>query len=283
MKKAKLKFDTIILSDVHLGAPGCRIDEVNDFLKHTRCRTLILNGDIIDTWQLAGSGVWTKKHTKFLRIILKKIQKHNTRVIYLRGNHDDILKQFIPMNFAGIQLAETYVHSTPQGDYLVLHGDIFDSITTHMRWLAHIGDFGYNLLLKANRFYNYYRAWRGKDYFSLSAYVKARVKTAVSFISSFEDVLVDVAKSRGYRGVICGHIHTAADKTIEGVHYLNSGDWVESLTALVQDKTGRIRVIDYKEFRQLQDAKTMQKLLKRQARAIAQGEPAPHAQGISAD
>lgn len=283
MKKAKLKFDTVILSDVHLGAPGCRIDEVNDFLKHTKCRTLILNGDIIDTWQLAGSGVWTKKHTKFLRIILKKIQKHNTRVIYLRGNHDDILKQFIPMNFAGIQLAETYVHSTPHGDYLVLHGDIFDSITTHMRWLAHIGDFGYNLLLKANRFYNYYRAWRGKDYFSLSAYVKARVKTAVSFISSFEDVLVDVAKSRGYRGVICGHIHTAADKTIQGVHYLNSGDWVESLTALVQDKTGRIRVIDYKEFRQLQEAKTMQKLLKRQARAIAQGESAPHPEGISAD
>ncbi len=270
MKKAKLKYETIVLSDVHLGAPGCRIQEVNDFLKHTRCRTLILNGDIIDTWQLAGRGVWTKDHTRFMRIILKKIQKQNTRVVYLRGNHDDILKQFLPLNFAGIQLAETYVHNTPQGDYLCLHGDIFDAITTHMRWLAHIGDFGYNLLLSVNRYYNQWRAWRGLPYFSLSAVVKARVKTAVSFISEFETTLVRIAKERGYRGVICGHIHTAADRMIDGVHYLNSGDWVESLTALVQDKQGNFSVIDYNQFRQLQEERTQQKQLKKKARAIAE-------------
>jgi UDP-2,3-diacylglucosamine pyrophosphatase LpxH len=271
MKRAKLKYKSVIISDVHLGAPGCRIDEVNHFLKHIKCQRLILNGDIIDSWQLKRrTGYWSKKHSQFVKIVLNKVVKDNTKIIYLRGNHDDILDRFLPVSFAGVYVTDKYVHRTPQGDYLVVHGDVFDAITTHMKWLAKLGDVGYNMLLKVNRWYNAYRAWRGKPYFSLSALIKAKVKGAVSFISSFEDTLVDIASQRGYKGVICGHIHTAADKQLNGIHYLNSGDWVESLTAIVEHKDGRMEIIDYNEFlRRLEE-----KQLRMEAKAFLQAQAA---------
>lgn len=270
MKKPRLRFKTVVLSDIHLGAPGCRIDEVNHFMKHTRCEKLILNGDIIDTWQLKGSGTWTVKHSRFIRLVLNKIDKHGTRIIYLRGNHDDLLDRFLPMSFANIHLVREYVHRTAKGDYLVLHGDVFDAITTHMKWLAKMGDFGYNLLLKMNRYYNAYRAWRGKGYDSLSQKVKAKVKGAVSFISKFEEALVQIAKEKGYAGVICGHIHTAADKELGGIHYLNSGDWVESLTALVEHADGRWEIISYPDFLVRLSERKEQMEAKRQAKLMAQ-------------
>lgn len=255
-KRPKLKYRTVIISDTHMGAPGCRIDELNDFIKHIKCEKLILNGDIIDTWALKRRwGKWTKKHSRFIKLVLNKVVKHDTKVIYLRGNHDDVLDRVLPLNFAGIRIISQYVHKTRHGDYLCLHGDIFDAITTNMTWLAKLGDVGYTLLLKINRWYNRYRAWRGKEYYSLSQAVKAKVKGAVSFISKFETTLVDLAKQKGYKGVICGHIHTAADKDLNGVHYLNSGDWVESLTALVEHKDGRIELITYKDFLLRQEAK----------------------------
>ena len=273
---AKLKFRTVILSDVHLGSNGCQIDAVNDFLKHVKCDKLILNGDIIDTWALKRNGVWTKQHSRFVRLVLNKIEKQNTRVIYLRGNHDDILDRFLPMSFAGIQIVRQHVHRTPKGDYLVLHGDIFDAITTHMAWLAKLGDIGYTLLLEINKWYNKWRAWRGQDYWSLSAAVKARVKGAVSFISSFEDTLIKIAHDKGYRGVICGHIHTAADKTLNGVHYLNSGDWVESLTALVEYPDGRIEVLDYLDFKKMLAIKKAERKARKQARELGLPALAPN-------
>ncbi len=247
----KLRVKTVILSDVHLGTSDCRVEEVNHFLKHVRCEKLILNGDIIDGWQLRRSGSWTKQHSRFIRIVLKMLEKRDTRVIYLRGNHDDILARFLPLQFENLEIVEQHIHEGVERRYLVLHGDVLDAITMKMVWLSHLGDFGYHLLMRLNRVYNRYRAWRGLEYYSISKAIKARVKGAVNFVSKFEDQIVDLARRHDCTGVMCGHIHTAADKTIAGIHYLNSGDWVESLTALVEHHDGRFELIEWEHFRQM--------------------------------
>jgi UDP-2,3-diacylglucosamine pyrophosphatase LpxH len=244
----KLHVRTVIISDVHLGTPESKVREVNHFLRHTRCAKLILNGDIIDGWQLRRGGSWTKAHTRFVRIILKKLEKRGTEVVYLRGNHDDILASFLPLEFENLRVVEDYVHETPRGRYLVLHGDVFDTVTKNFVFLAHLGDWGYRLLLTLNRFYNAWRAWRGKEYWSLSRAIKARVKEAVSHISKFEEHIVQLARERECVGILCGHIHTPADKMIGDIHYLNSGDWVESLTAVVEHFDGRFELIDFTSF-----------------------------------
>ncbi|MBP6865081.1 MAG: UDP-2,3-diacylglucosamine diphosphatase [Candidatus Didemnitutus sp.] len=246
--KPVLQVRTAILSDVHLGTPHSKADEAAHFLKHVRCERLILNGDIIDGWRLTRDGRWSKSHTRFIRRVLTLVQKKDTEVIYLRGNHDDFLARLLPMDFGRIQLAEDYVLETARGRYLVLHGDVFDGVVKNMVFLAHLGDLGYALLLRLNRAYNWFRALRGKEYFSLSKAIKARVKQAVSFIGKFEEQVAALARNRGCVGAICGHIHTPADKTIDGIHYLNSGDWVESLTAIVEHLDGRFELIDFKDF-----------------------------------
>lgn len=246
--KPTLNVRTVILSDVHLGTPHCKADEVTHFLKHVRCERLILNGDIIDGWRLKRDGRWTKPHTRFVRRVLTLVQKKDTDVIYLRGNHDDFLARLLPMRFDRLSLVEDYVLESASGRYLVLHGDVFDGVVKNMVFLAHLGDMGYALLLRLNRTYNWFRKLRGKEYFSLSAAIKARVKQAVSFIGKFEDQVAALARERGCSGVICGHIHTAADKQIGGIHYLNSGDWVESLTAIVEHHDGRFELITFKDF-----------------------------------
>lgn len=246
--KNLLRVRTVILSDVHLGTSECKALEVNHFLRHTRSDKLILNGDIIDGWQLARSGHWTKAHTRFVRIVLKKLEKKNTEVIYLRGNHDDILSSFLPLDFENLRIVEEYVHEGPRGRYLVLHGDVFDTVTKNFVFLAHLGDWGYRMLLKLNRWYNMWRAWRGKEYWSLSKAIKARVKEAVNHVSNFEQHISDLAHQRGCIGAMCGHIHTAADKMIGDVHYLNSGDWVESMTAIVEHLDGRYELINFADF-----------------------------------
>lgn len=244
----KLHVRTVILSDVHLGTRDSKVREVNHFLRHTRCQKLILNGDIIDGWQLRRGGSWNKTHTRFVRIILKKIEKRDTEVIYLRGNHDDILASFLPLVFENLHIVEDHIHETPRGKYLVLHGDIFDSITKNFVFLSHLGDWGYQMLLAINRAYNAWRKWRGKEYWSLSKAIKARVKDAVNHISKFEEHIADLARQRDCIGVLCGHIHTPADKMIGDIHYLNSGDWVESLTAIVEHWDGRFELIDFNTF-----------------------------------
>jgi len=248
MSKPTLNVRTVILSDVHLGTPHSKADEVTHFLKHVRCERLVLNGDIIDGWRLTRDGQWTKAHTRFVRRILTLVQKKDTDVVYLRGNHDDFLARLLPMRFDRLTLAEDCVLETAQGRYLVLHGDVFDGVVKNMVFLAHLGDIGYALLLRLNRFYNWFRRLRGKEYFSLSQAIKARVKQAVSFIGKFEDQIAALARARGCRGVICGHIHTPADKMIGDIHYLNSGDWVESLTAIVEHHDGRFELITFQEF-----------------------------------
>lgn len=244
----KLHVRTVILSDVHLGTRDSKVQEVNHFLRQVRCEKLILNGDIIDGWQLRRGGNWTKAHTRFVRIVLKKIEKRDTEVIYLRGNHDDILASFLPFAFENLHVVEDHIHETPHGRYLVLHGDIFDTVTKNFVFLSHLGDWGYQMLLGINRAYNAWRSWRGKEYWSLSKAIKARVKDAVNHISKFEEHIAQLARQRGCTGVLCGHIHTPADKMIDDIHYLNSGDWVESLTAIVEHWDGRFELIDFTHF-----------------------------------
>ncbi len=248
MSKSHLNVRTVIVSDIHLGTPHSKAEEVTHFLKYVRCEKLILNGDIIDGWRLQRGDVWTKAHTRFIRRVLTMVQKRDTEVIYLRGNHDDFLGRLLPMQFESLSLGEDYVLESRTGKYLVLHGDVFDGVVKNMVFLAHLGDLGYNFLLRLNRVYNWFRALRGKEYFSLSQAIKARVKQAVSFVGKFEDQLAALARDRGCTGVICGHIHTPADKMIGDIHYLNSGDWVESMTAVVEHYDGRFELITFKEF-----------------------------------
>ena len=250
MERKRLRVRTVIISDVHLGTPDCKAREVNHFLRTVRCEKLILSGDIIDGWQLKRTGQWTKAHTRFIRIVLKKLEKRGTEVVYLRGNHDDILSAFLPLEFENLRIVEDYIHEGPRGRYLVLHGDVFDTVTKNFVFLAHLGDWGYRALLQLNRIYNAWRAWRGKEYWSLSKAIKARVKEAVSHVSNFEEHIAELARARGCTGVMCGHIHTAADKMLGPVHYLNSGDWVESLTAIVEHYDGRFELISFPQFAQ---------------------------------
>lgn len=248
MNKQTLHYKTLILSDVHLGSADCKVNEVNHLLKHVRCEKLILNGDIIDGWRLKRKGGWTKAHSRFIRLVLKKVEKKDTQVIYLRGNHDDILGRFLPLTFEGIKVVEEYIHDTGERKYLVFHGDVFDSVTCNLSFIAHLGAIGYDWLLGFNRIYNKWRAFRGKEYYSISKKIKAKVKSAVNFISKFEDSVVALAKARNCQGAICGHIHTPDDKMLEDIHYLNSGDWVESLTAIVEHGNGQMEVIPYARF-----------------------------------
>lgn len=248
MSKPFLHVRSAILSDVHLGTPHSKADEAVHFLKHVRCEKLYLNGDIIDGWRLRRDGRWTKSHTRFVRRVLTMAQKKDTEVVYLRGNHDDFLGRLLPMHFERIHVVEDIVIENARGQYLMLHGDVFDGVVKNMVFLAHLGDAGYALLLRLNRLYNAFRRLRGKEYFSLSKAIKARVKQAVSFIGKFEDQVAALARSRGCVGVICGHIHTPADKMIDGIHYLNSGDWVESLSAIVEHHDGRFELIAFDEF-----------------------------------
>lgn len=229
-----------------MGTPDCKIKEVNHLLKHTNCDKLVLNGDIIDGWSLKRRGGWKDAHTQFVQLVLKKINKQKTEVIYLRGNHDDLLSRFLPLNFDKLKIVEEHTHYGPKGKYLVLHGDCFDAVTVNHKWLAVLGDIAYQTLLKSN--HKTYRARRSKEFFSLSKAIKAKVKQAVNFIGKYEEQLQNLAISRQCDGIICGHIHTPDDKMLGNIHYLNSGDWVESLTAVVEYEDGRLEVINYKKF-----------------------------------
>ena len=246
----KVFFRTLVLSDLHLGTKDAQARELLEVLRGVKCEKLILNGDIIDLWSLQRKNYWSPAHTAVVRRIMKMAEKDGTKAIYLRGNHDDFIRRLIPITFDRIELAEEHVHTDLHGRrYLCIHGDAFDTVTAKMRWLAVLGDVSYQILLDVNRVYNRWRAWRGKEYFSLSQAIKGKVKSAVNFISSFEEHLQTLASRRGCDGVICGHIHKAEDRMMGQVRYLNSGDWVESLTAIVEETDGQIRVVDHVELR----------------------------------
>ena len=243
----KTKFKTIVVSDVHLGTKGSKAKEISRFLKQYECENLILNGDIIDGWQLKKSGSWKRKHTRFFNRIIKMIENQNTRVYYLRGNHDDFLDQILPLQIGKLSIQQDMIYESNGKKYFITHGDVFDSITTNLRWIAYIGDVGYTFLLWLNRVVNFYRFKRGLPYFSLSKYVKGKVKSAVSYIDQYEVELAKMARIKGCDGIICGHIHKAEKRIIDGIEYLNSGDWVETMSALAEDHEGNWQLIYYNE------------------------------------
>lgn len=243
----KIECKTIIVSDVHLGTKGSKSKELVRFLKQYRCKNLILNGDIIDGWQLRKSGKWKRKHTRFFTKILKMIEEDGTKITYLRGNHDDFLDQVLPFTVGNLEIARDMIYESKDRKYYIVHGDVFDSITSQFKWIAKLGDIGYTFLLWLNRQYNFRRMKKGLPYFSLSQKIKGKVKKAVKYIDDFETQLASMAKYKNCEGIICGHIHQPAMKMIDGVHYMNSGDWVESMTALVEDMQGEWSLVYYTE------------------------------------
>jgi UDP-2,3-diacylglucosamine pyrophosphatase LpxH len=243
----KTNYKTIIVSDVHLGTKGSKAKEIARFLKQFHCDNLILNGDIIDGWQLKKSGSWKRKHTRFFNRVLKMMENQSTNVYYLRGNHDDFLDQILPLQIGRLQILADMTYESNGKTYFITHGDVFDSITTNLRWIAYLGDVGYTFLLWLNRVVNYYRFKKGLPYFSLSQFVKGKVKQAVSYVDDYETELAKMAKAKGCDGIICGHIHKAENRMIDGIHYLNSGDWVETMSALAEDHEGNWELIYFNQ------------------------------------
>ena len=239
-------YRSIFISDVHLGTKDCQAEKLNNFLKHNSCDTLYLVGDIIDAWKIKqNKWRWKQSHTNVIRRILGHA-KRDTRVVYVAGNHDEFLRPFMhyDIGFGMIEVVNQIEHiGADNQHYLVVHGDLFDGITRLAPWLAMLGDKAYDFILGLNTRINWIRHRFGFGYFSLSLFLKHRVKKAVDFIFKFEKNLADYCKKRGFDGVICGHIHHAEIKTIDGIVYMNDGDWVESCTALVEHHDGRWEII----------------------------------------
>lgn len=240
---------SIFLSDIHLGSGGCKAEALLEFLRDYDSDYLFLVGDIIDGWQLKSRWYWPQAHNDVIQKILRKVRK-GTRVRYIAGNHDSFVRKFIGLTFGGIEVCEDYVHVTADGKRLWLtHGDYFDGVIQHSRWITHIGDVAYESVLVVNSHLNRLRARVGLPYWSLSSYLKYKVKTAVQFIATFEEAVAKEAKKRGMDAVLCGHIHHAAMREIDGVLYLNDGDWVESLTAMVEHHDGRFELVEWQKVR----------------------------------
>ena len=236
-------YKTIFISDIHLGSKACQAELLLDFLKHNDSEKLYLVGDIIDGWRLKRKWYWPQSHNDVVQKILRKARK-GTEIIYVPGNHDEGLRRYIGTHFGGIEVRPTDIYEAVNGDkYLVLHGDSFDNVMLYARWLARIGDHAYDLVLRLNTVFNGLRRLMGLRYWSLSSFLKIKVKNAVQFISEFERVLVQEAQKAGVQGVICGHIHHAQMKRYGDVIYMNDGDWVESCTALVEHFDGTWEIV----------------------------------------
>jgi UDP-2,3-diacylglucosamine pyrophosphatase LpxH len=244
---ARTDYRSVFISDTHLGTRGCRSDFLADFLRRTTCQHLFLVGDIIDGWRLRKSWYWDDSHDEVLRLILRQARA-GAEVTYIPGNHDEMFRQWLPLGLeiAGIRLRREAVHLTAAGKrLLVIHGDEFDSVVRYARFLAVLGDWAYTVALEFNRYFNAIRRRLGYPYWSLSAWLKQQVKEAVKAIDRFESALAGEARRRGFDGVVCGHIHHAEMREMNGVLYINDGDWVESCTALVEHHDGRLELVDW--------------------------------------
>lgn len=250
--RPKQKYRTVWISDIHLGTAGCNAELLLDFLHSMECETLYLVGDIVDGWRLRKGWYWPTSHNEVLRRILKMARK-GTRVVYVPGNHDEMFRDYVGLDFGGIELEMEAIHETADGRYLlVTHGDMFDSVVLYAKWLAFLGDAAYTFLLKANVWVNAVRRRLHLPYWSLSSYMKMRVKNAVQFIGQYEEAVARAAMERGVDGVVCGHIHHAEIRQFDGITYYNDGDWVESCTALVEDRHGAMSIVDWAENNRLQ-------------------------------
>ena len=235
---------SIFISDVHLGTRGCQAERLLDFLRDHESDNLFLIGDIIDFWSMNRGIHWTPAQNTVVQKVLRRA-RHGERVVFIPGNHDEALRDYVDSAFGDIHVVEEAVHTMRDGRrFLLIHGDVFDQVTRYHRWLAVIGDIGYNLLVRVNATLSRLRRLlRRPGYWSLAGYAKSRVKSAVSFVFDFEDSLIHAVRERGLDGVICGHIHCAAIRPVEGVVYVNCGDWVDSCTAIVEHHDGRLELV----------------------------------------
>lgn len=248
-------YRAIWISDVHLGTSGCQAKYLLDFLKHNDADKFYLVGDIIDGWQLKKRWFWPQAHNDVVQKLLRKARK-GTEVIYVPGNHDEMARQFFGMSFGDIRIEDEVIHITADGKHLwITHGDLFDSVMQYAKWLAYVGDTLYTFILWVNGWFNKIRARMGLNYWSLSQYLKHSVKNAVSFIADFEMIMAREARIRGCDGVVCGHIHKAEIRMIDGLLYCNDGDWVESLTALVETMSGELKIVHWPKILEDEPAK----------------------------
>ncbi len=237
------RYRTVFISDTHLGTAGCQAEPLIDFLKHHPSDYLYLVGDIVDGWQLRRRWFWPQAHNDVVQKLLRRARK-GCQVIFIPGNHDEFARGFVGHQFGGIEVREDTVHVTADGRRLwITHGDYFDGVIQYAKWLAYLGDRAYEITLRLNRHLNHLRAKFGLPYWSLSQYLKHRVKSAVNFVTDFEVAVAHEARKRGHDGVVCGHIHRAEMREIQGTLYCNDGDWVESRSALVEHMDGRLEVV----------------------------------------
>ena len=244
---ARAEYRSIFISDTHLGTRGCRCDFLADFLRRGSAENLFLVGDIIDGWRLRKSWYWDENHDDVLRQILRHARS-GTKVTYIPGNHDEMFRSWLPagVDISGIRLVKEAEHVTADGKrFLIMHGDEFDNVVRYAKFLALLGDWAYTTALVANRYFNIARRHLGLPYWSLSAWLKRQVKEAVKAVDRFESALAAEARRRGFDGVVCGHIHHAEMREVDGIMYMNDGDWVESCTALVEHHDGRMELIDW--------------------------------------
>jgi UDP-2,3-diacylglucosamine pyrophosphatase LpxH len=240
---------SLFISDVHLGTRTAQAERLLEFLKSCEADVIYLVGDIIDFWKMRRGPHWPQSHNDVLQKLLRRVRK-GTRLVFIPGNHDEGVRDFTGLHFGGIEIRQDIVHATSDGRrYLVMHGDEFDVVVRTARWLAFLGDRGYELALWLNNPLNWLRRYLGLGYWSLSAYLKYRVKTAVAFIGAFEEAVATEARRRGTDGVICGHIHHACDRRFGGIHYLNCGDWVESCTAIIETHGGELCIVHFDDER----------------------------------
>ena len=240
------RYRALFISDVHLGTRGCQAERLLDFLREHPSENLYLVGDIVDFWAMRRGVYWTAAQNTVVQKVLRRA-RHGARVVFVPGNHDEALREHADTSFGDIVLAQEYVHETADGRrYLLVHGDEFDQVTRYHRWAALLGDVSYNFLVRVNALVSRLRRLlRLSGYWSLAGYAKRKVKSAVSFIYGFEEAVIHAVRERGFDGVICGHIHAAASKRFDGIHYLNCGDWVDSCTAVVEWPDGRMDVVEW--------------------------------------
>lgn len=247
-------YRALFISDLHLGAKGCQSELFLDFLKHHDAETIYLVGDIIDFWRLKRSWYWPQQHNDVIQKLLRKGRK-GAKIIYVPGNHDEFLREYIGTHFGGIEVMRRTVHTTAKNQkLLIIHGDEFDVVVRYARWLALVGDVGYSIALFCNTKFNYFRRKLGFPYWSLSAWLKLKVKNAVNFIGDFEEALAQEAARCDVDGVVCGHIHHPADRMMNGIHYFNCGDWMESCTALGEREDGTMEIIHWPDIRAREEA-----------------------------
>jgi UDP-2,3-diacylglucosamine pyrophosphatase LpxH len=240
-----VKYRTVFLSDIHLGTRGCQAEMLLDFLERHDAQTFYLVGDVFDGWSLRRGWHWPQAHNDVLQALLAKAQR-GTRVIFVPGNHDEVMRAYLGTHFGGIEVVAEASFRTADGRrFLVTHGDQFDAVVMNARWLAHVGDRAYEIALWLNTRVNRVRRLWGGQYWSLSNWAKQSVKQAVNYIGEYEAVLAEEARRGDYDGIVCGHIHSAAIRSIDGLEYVNTGDWVESCTAVAETPDGRLHLIDW--------------------------------------